>query len=433
MSSENLMKIDRAIIEKVRKCFRITAKDMKEVIFLPHEEFGMNIKSFQVTDLEATMRELECGLNGNENHCESMRAIMQVWADRIKGKKSNNWLNFEKDSLIESNARKIAAHGIFLRDRRYHLCNVLIDIIYNKLRQEDPQSARKRVNGPLGSIDYKQDTTGVLGKGDRSLLKFSTHSNDFTKLRRFMEKQQEMDNEVDWRWSTMWKTRTGRSRKFFGLNEFELAECAHEATMQIRNDTTNFYGFYEWRGEKEVGVRIESNHNILDWTSQLRKWYTSNASMTKYKVNYNVREFEEEIYSVMVDEQRIGEEHNGKRYEGEVIETILEGSEIDEEQEMDSIMSWNDEGSEMSISDDKSIEFLDLDKRIPTPETTPGSQAMSKDEAILAYFESKNCPFFTGSDGGNLTWEVMARREAHQQPSYVHHIWNTMKSRRHRG
>ena len=143
------------------------------MFFLPHEDFGMNIKSFQMTYLEATMRELECGLNSNEYHCESMRARMQTWADRNKGKKNNNWLNFEKDGLIESNARKIAAHGIFLRDKRYHLCNVLIDIIYSKLRKENQQSVRKKVNGPLGAIDYKEVTTGVLGKGDRSLLKFS--------------------------------------------------------------------------------------------------------------------------------------------------------------------------------------------------------------------------------------------------------------------
>jgi hypothetical protein len=117
MTANDLMKIDRAVIAKVRQGFKITAKDMKEWIFLPHEDFGMNIRSFQLTDLEATMRELECGLNGDESHCESMRARMQAWADRVKGKKSTRWIQFERDGLIESNIRKVATHGIYLRDK----------------------------------------------------------------------------------------------------------------------------------------------------------------------------------------------------------------------------------------------------------------------------------------------------------------------------
>jgi hypothetical protein len=78
IESNDLIKLDRAIIDKVRTGFGLAAQDMKEIIFLPNNRFGMDVKSFQLTDIEATARELECGLNGTQPHCQSMRARMKA-------------------------------------------------------------------------------------------------------------------------------------------------------------------------------------------------------------------------------------------------------------------------------------------------------------------------------------------------------------------
>ena len=370
MTAEDLMKIDRAIIAKVRQGFKITAKDMKEWIFLPHEDFGMNIRSFQLTDLEATVRELECGLNGEESHCESMRARLQAWADRVRGKKYVKWINFERDGIIESNIRKAATHGVYLRDKRYQLCNVLVDKIHQYLRDNRGQSMQKRATGPLGTIDYKHSTTGgALGKGDRGLLKFSTHSPEFTKLRKFMEQKHSVDDSTEWRWSSSWHSKNGIPKQFYGLNAFELGDCAQEALDQIRSDTINFFLFYEWRGEKASGIAKGPVTDILEWTRTLTKWSHPNTRTSDCKVTYDVATFEAAIYNKMVDEQRIG---------NRLWPSIEEIAQVDE--------------------------FLDLTGTIRRTRQSQ-RRAQSRDEEILQYFEDKNCPFFSGSDGGHLTVE----------------------------
>ena len=96
IESSDLIKLDRAIINKVRTGFGLAAQDMKEIIFLPNKRFGMDIKSFQLTDLEATARELECGLNGTQPHCQSMRARMRAWQVRPKSQGKGKWMNLNK-------------------------------------------------------------------------------------------------------------------------------------------------------------------------------------------------------------------------------------------------------------------------------------------------------------------------------------------------
>jgi hypothetical protein len=86
IEASDLMKMDRAIIDKVRTGFGLAAQDGKEVTFLPNKGFGMDVKSFLLADLEATARELECGLNGEQPHCQSMRARMQTSTVRSKVK-----------------------------------------------------------------------------------------------------------------------------------------------------------------------------------------------------------------------------------------------------------------------------------------------------------------------------------------------------------
>ena len=40
-----------------------------------------------------------------------------------------NQSNFLEDGLIESNVQMLARYGIFFRDRRFELCNAIVDLI----------------------------------------------------------------------------------------------------------------------------------------------------------------------------------------------------------------------------------------------------------------------------------------------------------------
>ena len=141
------------------------------------------------------------------------------------------------------------------------------------------------------------------------------------------------------------------------------------ALDQIRNDTINSFLFYEWRGEKASGIAKDPVADILEWTRALTQWSLPNTRISDCKVTYDVDSFEATIYNKMVEEQRIG---------NRIWPSIEEDNQVDE--------------------------FLDLTGKIPYTRQSQ-RRARSRDEEILQYFEEKNCPFFSGSDGGHLTVE----------------------------
>jgi hypothetical protein len=55
----DLNKVDRAIINKVRRGYSLAKCDIKEIMLIPHRQLGMNIRSFLGTMLAAKPRELE--------------------------------------------------------------------------------------------------------------------------------------------------------------------------------------------------------------------------------------------------------------------------------------------------------------------------------------------------------------------------------------
>ena len=128
-TTTQLNKVDRAILNKVRKTFSLARHDMKEIIFLPYTKMGMGIRSFTGTTLAAKAREMECGLNGEMDYAISMRARWQAWQIRDPKALDHNRLNLLKLGLLESNSRMEAAFGIYIRDKRFHLCNVMMDNI----------------------------------------------------------------------------------------------------------------------------------------------------------------------------------------------------------------------------------------------------------------------------------------------------------------
>ena len=78
VSIADCRKLDRVIVEKVRRGLGITASDMKEIIFLSPKNLGMGIRNFTGTILSAKARELECGLNGESPYCAALRARWQA-------------------------------------------------------------------------------------------------------------------------------------------------------------------------------------------------------------------------------------------------------------------------------------------------------------------------------------------------------------------
>jgi hypothetical protein len=78
ISSAECNKVDRAILNKIRKGYGLARNDMKDVVFLRHQQLGMNVRSFHGTMLAAKARELECGLNGESQYCATLRARWQA-------------------------------------------------------------------------------------------------------------------------------------------------------------------------------------------------------------------------------------------------------------------------------------------------------------------------------------------------------------------
>ena len=230
-----------------------------------------------------------------------MRARMQAWTERPKNQGKGKWMNLNKKGLVEGNVRKAATHGFFLRDKRHQFCNILVDIIYRDLILGELASA-KQVYGPLGHLEYRQDTKGVLGMGNSQLLHFSTHSPKFRDLRKFISNNEKP--AADWRRASTWTKKSGKSVHFYGLNQFELADRANEALDRINQDVTNFHLFFEWRGENDG--QLKKVDNILDFAKTTTSWHCPNKvgnSMSEL----NVHRFEAEMFNKLVTNQRVGE------------------------------------------------------------------------------------------------------------------------------
>ena len=168
ISIADCTKLDKAIIEKVRRGFGITASDMKEIILLSPKNLGMGIRNFTGTILSAKARESECGFNGESPYCAALRARWQAWASRKAASPNPNNCQFVDKGIVESNVLMLAKYGIYLRDKRYQLCNVIIDrIAMDALRGEIPSPTKKGYSGPVGDHRFRSKRIGgALGDGD---------------------------------------------------------------------------------------------------------------------------------------------------------------------------------------------------------------------------------------------------------------------------
>ena len=238
LSTTDCTRIDKAIAEKVRRGYGLTASDMKEVISLPPRQLGMGIRSFTGTILSAKARELECGLNGSTPYCAALRARWQAWAIRKDNCTNYNNCLYSEKGLIESNVLMLARYGIYLRDHRYQLCNVIVDMIaMDILNGELPSPTKKGYSGPLGDSRFRSKRSGgALGDGDASLLDFATFSPLFNEIRRHLEVcERDRFTCYDWMYAESWDFPKRRLKKF-GLDHRLLANYAERAIAQIRQD-----------------------------------------------------------------------------------------------------------------------------------------------------------------------------------------------------
>ena len=181
MEVTDLNNVDRAIINKVRRGYSLAKCDMKEVMLIPHQKLGMNIRSFLGTMLAAKPRELECRLNGDDDCSTSMRARWQSWAQREPEANDPIRMELAKGGLLETNVRMEALFGIYLRDKRYHLCNIMMDDILMDFMNGSLKTKMKRVGAPIGHPKFRKTTTGILGEGDETMLAYATFSELFMK------------------------------------------------------------------------------------------------------------------------------------------------------------------------------------------------------------------------------------------------------------
>ena len=296
-------KVDRAILNKVRRGFGLSQKDMKDVVFLQPQQLGMGVRSFQGTVLAAKARELECGLNGEMQYCTTLRARWQAWADRKEGAVDINRSNFLEDGLVESNVRMLARYGIYLRDRRFDLCNAIVDLI---MLDAIEGKLKKKVSGPIGHYKFKKKTTGILGDGHDSLLEFSTFSPLFNEIRDQMSKIESRDTSPDWTSPRAWKFKS-KALKRFNVTSCMLADYARTAISRKKHDVITIFNYAEWKGESSL--TLEAPITALDWVRRTKAWTVPQFNYNTSPIRIDTRDFEESIRKEMVNMMRI----DGKR------------------------------------------------------------------------------------------------------------------------
>ena len=85
----------------------------------------------------------------------ALRARWQAWANRSDDQVDFNRNNFLEDGVIESNVRMLAKFGIYLRDKKYKLCNVMMDLIMEDAIN-GKLGGRKKYSGPIGEHTFKK-------------------------------------------------------------------------------------------------------------------------------------------------------------------------------------------------------------------------------------------------------------------------------------
>ena len=388
----DLNRVDRAIINKVRKGYSLAKCDMKEVMLIPHQKLGMNIRSFLGTMLAAKARELECRLNGKSDCSVSMRARWQSWAQRNPETSDPNRMELAKRGLLESNVRFEALFGIYLRDKRYQLCNIMVDSILLDLMDGSlKKTKKKRVGAPIGHKDFRRTTTGILGEGDESMLSFGTFYTLFNDIRYQMEEIEGKEVAPQWGDADTWHINKNGCLKNHNIDASRLATYARQAITQVKNDTQSTVMFAEWLGEMKFTTKCPIN--ALAWAKETKAWMIPNKCEDHGIIKMNTTAMENKIMEHYGQNKRLGAKGNDAKTKTGIWDEL--NNEMDLERK---IPGGIGEGNEL---------FLDLIKRChPGQNQLHGGrrhwfQMEDREELIRRYFEDKGCPYFLAEDGGN--------------------------------
>ena len=358
ISSADCNKIDRLILNKVHKGFGLSKNVMMDVIFLSNKQLGMNVRNFHGTMLAAKARELECGLNGELQYCASLRARWQAWAERREDGDDINRNNFLEDGLLESNVRMLARFGIYLRDSKYKLCNVMMDLIMADAINGKLGKKRK-YSGPIGTHTFRKTMTGVLGDGNESLLDFSTFSPRFNEIRTHMEKCEAGEAFPEWTSPTTWNFKRSGELKRTNIDASKLADYAKKAIEQIRNDAISSYNFAQWAGERNFKTDLQET--ALEWAKNTQMWCQPCEPLRDENINLDTTIFEERIRRNMVEGERLDGRRRNDRKDDKNLWNLLH----ENEDEIDDIPT--------GVGQDTAM-YQKLDDLYPTTNHSPGGR-----------------------------------------------------------
>jgi hypothetical protein len=393
ISIEDCNLIDRTIINKIRKGYSLAKNDMKDIMFVSHQKMGMNVRSFLGTMLAAKARELECGLNGEMQYCASFRARWQAWVNREESTEKRDPFDYLQHGLIESNVRFLARYGIYLRDKKHHLCNIIIDLLAHDVLTKKIKM-RKKYGGPVGDHRFRKSTTGVLGESDDKLIDFSSQSPLHNEVRAHMEKCERNVAFPDWSTTSTWDFKKVELKKY-NVSSTMLAEYATRAIEIIRTDTIATYQVAQWQGEKKFTT--EPPTNAMEWAIETKQWLQPLAPSYSNRIKMDTTQYEEEIRRKMVEHVRIDGVEKQKKEEYINLWSISYGDENEEEENFEE--SLGDKETYKRMRDKEVYE----NGAIPMEYENGVNEAkIERGELIRKYFEMKGCPYFTADDGGRF-------------------------------
>jgi hypothetical protein len=154
-------------------------------------------------------------------------------------------MELAKRGLLESNVKMEALFGIYLRDKRYHLCNSMIDSILMDFMSGSLKTTMKRIGAPIGHSKFRKTTTGVLGKGDETMLSYATFSFFFNENRKHMEEVEMTEGAPKWGDADTWHINNNTYNKKHNIDASRLATYPRQAIEQVKKDKTSTVTFAE--------------------------------------------------------------------------------------------------------------------------------------------------------------------------------------------
>ena len=321
-----------------------------------------------------------------------MRARWQSWPQRKSEASDPNRMELAKRGLLESNVRMEALFGIYLRDKRYHLCNIMVDSILMKFMDGSLKTNMRRIGSPIGHENFRRTTTGILGEENETMLSYGTFSTFFNEIRIDMEEVERMEGAPKWGHAETWQMKNKVYLKKHNIDGSRLATYARQAIEQVKRDTTSTVAFAEWLGEEDFTT--ECPNNALTWAKETKTWTIPNKCEEYGAIKMDTSAMEQKIMDHYGKNKQLGVDGNGPKTKTAIWDMMNEEN--------------NSEGKLPREIGQKNHMFEQLiDCHPPYNETHIGRkhwfQMKDREELIRRYCEDKGCPYFLAEDGGFYT------------------------------